>query len=558
MVRVSFFLLLVLVAPEAFARAKLAGLAPMEAKSQANCELGYAKLQNRQAKPDLADRVRRRYADFSGITDEDTAAYTKLAQEANAGRTDLAALFLDVENAVLKTLNDRVVQDRELVTALTNLHKDVVWSAISADPVLNQAIVAKYSDFKSLRFAFAEDTPEIRRQASRVFAGFNARYGEYVDKLVAQNGWQERMRGLSANTRHWFHAGLGATPDQAGLASRASRTQIEEGRAAVLRSFTGSSQSLELARGQVGEFQRWVAARFRGVDGFLSSDRVLTAEVIEAIKKAVLREGENSAEAVARALSQRFRIQVNGKEAAALEKYLSLVDQFSPGLLLDNRTRIVMDQPARGVISADFKGQNARNIEATMRALASAEGKPLPDLIREVRLGEKAATDALNEKKADFQRALDRAFPKRNVHAEFSGDDGVAFVNFDLGADDLARFQEVWAGMGKADELRMTMIPLRASSGADSRSAQIVKAESLEKKYRQLLIEDLPREKLNQLQLGVLLDDARATVQVKGNGLSEAERASLERRVKELGVPAQINWGRAGGARSAASVRSLP
>jgi hypothetical protein len=64
-----------------------------------------------------------------------------------------ANLFLDIENAAIKRLNDQL-GDKNLVTALTNLHKKIL------DEELNLVFskysgldVKRYSDFKSMRFA---------------------------------------------------------------------------------------------------------------------------------------------------------------------------------------------------------------------------------------------------------------------------------------------------------------------------------------------------------------------------------------------------------------------
>lgn len=501
------------------------------------CSQNFAAMEPPKPGPgyDMGKRIRMRNASFRAITDEDNRQYIALAKEANSGRNNGAKLFLDVENAVLKNLNDEAIQDRELVTAITNLYKDVVWQEISSDKILSQAMRAKYSDFKSLRFAFAEDNVDLRGRASRLFSSIGEKFGVYLDRLIAKEGWEERMKGLSADPRHWHHAGIGASPDEAGAASRASRSMIESGQQAVLRSFAGSAGALTQASRQAAKIRAWVAKRFAQEPHLMTAEGVLSAEAIEAMLKA----GGSNAD-VARALRQRFRLQVSDKEAAVLQKYLQLANQFSPGLLLEKRVVIDMAQPARGVISADFKGQNARNLEETLKALARSESLPLAGMIREVRAGEAVATAALERKKAIFQRALDEVFP--GLRAEFTGDDGLAFVPFALDAEMRKKFQAAYLRQGQAEDLRLAFVPFD-SVPVGARSSWIVKAEALEKKLRLRLIEDLPREKLNALQIGIFMPPERpgfAVIHLSGED-AEVGRV-IKARAEELGYSAKIEF----------------
>lgn len=461
---------------------------------------------------DTEARMRMRQAEFNAIGPADNAKFVRTAQSSNAGKKTEAKMFLDMENAVLKELNDKVVKDKDLVTALTNLHKDVVVSSLKSDPEIAKQIVTQYSDFKSLRFGFKETTPELRTRIQDKLQDINRRYSEYVQSMAQEKGWSANAKGLSADTRNWYHGGLGSTPDEAGLAARDSRTV--EGVSRV-REFKESRANLEKAAKDVSKGQSWAENRFKEVNGTLvdagNGKKVPSAELIEAVKKATPA-GDTSA--VQKAVQDRFGLKLSESETKQLQDYLDVGDRFSPGLLQEKRVVIDMSQEAEAVISADFKGQNARNLQETLGALASTEGKPLAERLKEVRKGEEAATAALEAKKARFREVTDKLYPGREAH--FSGDDGMTFLGHKPTRAEQETFVREWikAG-GDPGDLRLTAEPFRYQDtgkliDAESRSKFVVEAEGVEKKLRGELISKMDREQLNDTQILVSLEAREA------------------------------------------------
>jgi hypothetical protein len=526
-VKICVYSLLFLLSFTAWAKPNLAGLGAYE-NHGAVCDRLFSEVLA-QAKPragyDKLQRLKKRFAEFHGIDENDNKKFIERAILANRGEVTDAKLYLDIESAVLKELNDNVIQDRELVTVLTNLHKDVVWKAIAEDPVLSAALLDKYSDFKSLRFAFKNDSPEIRARASALLSNVNKKYSEYLADLSQERGWADRVKGISADVRNWYHGGLGVAPDQAGLATRYSRNNLGPAGIAVLRAFKDAAPELQMAAFNAGKLQKWAAKHFESVEGFLvsakSGRKVPSAEAIEAIKKASAQAGVSQTQAVARTLSARFKIRVGSKEAAALEQYVNLANSFSPGLLQAKREVIDMTVPAKGVISADFKGQNARNLEETMRALADTEGLHLIAHIRAVREGEIAATIALDNKKVHFQKAIDAflnelqqkkiisAADRRKIKSQFTGDDGTTFVPFSLTPEIRETAQKHLLENMNAEDARVAFVPFEKKGSAvtaEARSEWIVAAESVEKKLREQLVGKIDREELNSLQIAVYFE----------------------------------------------------
>jgi hypothetical protein len=162
------------------------------------------------------------------------------------------------------------------------------------------------------------------------------------------------------------------------------------------------------------------------------------------------------------------------------------------------------------VVSVDFKGQNARNIEETMKALSRTEGLPLADRVKAVRAGEEKATLQLEAQKARLQRVFDRVFP--GLKGEFTGDDGTGFFPTRMPTPtEEEKIAKAWVeeGGGVAD-IRLTFQDFRYGDTkrpipAAARSNMVVVAEGLEKDLRKELIRSVPRDLLNGLQISVSL-----------------------------------------------------
>ncbi len=528
---------------------KLAGEAAGKAAYSNLCELKFANFEKSVAERRAAERpvydqearIRARSGVFTAIKDEDNAAFVRIAKAANRGQSKL--WFLDLENAVLKILNDKVVQDKDLVTALTNLHKDVVWRTLSEDPEIAAQIVGKYSDFKSVRLAFKEMTPELERRIENKLFEVNRRYSDYLEKLAVKNDWAKRAKGLASDRRAWYHSGIDTTPDEAGILARESRNM--PGPARLRRRADGRAALLNAAA-DAGQLQRWVAKRFAKAEGMLVGDpAVLSAEAIEAIRKISPKDESGVIPAIQETLRLRFKVATSAKDAEALKRYLDAADRFSPGLLLEQRVVIDMGKEAAGVISADFKGQNARNLEETLKALARTEGQDLSLRIRAVRAGEEIATQSLDEKKARFQAVLDRLVP--GIKGEFTGDDGIGFLQKPLSKEQKKRFAQLWVESGgKPEDLRLTFENFRyvdtgKSIPPEARSMLVVEAEGIEKKLRTELIRILPREQLNGLHIAVSLkgrEEGKNSAEITlstGDSLPAKLRAQVRKIVEASG-----------------------
>jgi hypothetical protein len=459
--------------------------------------------------------IRKHHAEFAEIDARQNKEFIELVKRLDAGNEKNAKAIVIVENAVLKELNDTVVEDKDLVTVLGNLYKQVLHDAINKDPYLSaRRVVGEYNDFKTIGLAVTENNAYFRKQLDRLLGDVNRRYGEYLTLLDRELGWSQKARGLAAKQSNWHPAGIGGTFNEAGLAARRGRTSLDgQGNTRLVNFLDGREYFLGRLADFDAEAKRLLGryAKIPGMTETLADGRsALSVEAIETIRKAKPKgEGAVAANrAVRDAIGERFRKKISDAEAEELRKYLSLVDSFSPGLLQEERVVIDMSNSPDGIISFDFTRQNARNLFATQAALLNTRGQSMASRRAAISAGERDATEFLNSMKesvADRVLALGRG---ARDFLQFSGDDGIFRPR---GLIDRPRKQKIVRQMlddKLAGNIRLTFLPPSYISGkpipTDKKYLYIGEAEGIEKKLRPfLLARGFGREAVNGLQIAV-------------------------------------------------------
>ncbi len=406
---------------------------------------------------------------FNPTTATDNAIWIARARMPSEG------LFFDVENAALKRLNDSL-GDKNLVTALTNLHKDILFTKIDAlkrkYPTLD---ILKYSDFKSSRFSFGgEIPPNLQAELTQIFQDANE---EFAQRVAARTDIQLPQ---SENPSTWFNAGLGASADQAGLAARHAR-QSPRGGLQILH--------MDNVREQVQSNMRAIEEQRQRVQNILtnhpqllqgaSGQQIPATEVFEVLRKAK----NQSPQELAELFQTRFGVELNPNQAGELLDYTQNVDQFSPGIWIESRVVANLDEAEHGGFSVDFKGMGARNVAQVARDLASS-GDDVDLAIRTIRSGEGAVTKEFDAAKDGFQDLVSETLSDLNipVRTQCSGDDCVSIPTARLPDVAKEKMMDAISRTENPSGYRLSFIP--PNIVARDRSIIAVHGELVEKKVR--------------------------------------------------------------------------
>lgn len=412
------------------------------------------------------------YLNFNPTTSADNALWMARARNSNSG------LFLDVENAALKRLND-TLGDKNLVTALTNLHKDILFKKMDALKLKYPDLkVLKYSDFKSSRFSFeGEIPPGLQNELTAIFNEANEEFAQRVARRTDINLPE------GENPKTWFNGGIGASADQAGLSARHAR-QNPRGGTQIL--------DMDAVREQVQTSMRGIEVQRQRVTGILGdypqllegagNQRIPSTEVFEVLRKAK----DASPEELSRLFKTRFNANLTPEQAGDLLDYSKNVDQFSPGIWIESRVVANLDEAEHGGFSVDFKGMGARNVSQVAKDLA-ASGDDVDLAIKTIREGEGLVTKGFDNAKTGFQNLVSETLEDLNipVKTQCSGDDCVSIPTARLPDVAKERMMEAIAKTENPDGYRLSFIP--PNIVRSNRSVIAVHGELVEKKVRKNL-----------------------------------------------------------------------
>lgn len=454
------------------------------------------------------------YVQFSPTSIAQNEAWIAKAEASSRSR-----IFFDVENSQLKHLND-TLKDKDLVTGLTNFHKDILFKKVKALETANPGlVVSSYSDFKSSRFAFEGKVPaDIEAQLAKILKESNQEFTQSVSAMRELQG-----------TENWFRAGLGKTADEANVAARYSRQVADN----ELQRFSNSTltKSLESKMAHVEAERSTLRQQFAGT-GLLENNG-FHQDVFDLARK------NADPQQLEIALKGRFALEsVPSGSIEKLQTYVRAVDEFSPGIHVAKREVATLSEAQYGGLSADIIGLGGANLKATANALA--DSKNLAEALEKTRRAEKAVTSDFIAQKNFYENTVARSVEPGKLRTVCSGDDCVSTAIAPLTAREKEKIVQEIASSKYSGTFRFSFV----SDGVRNQEARTILSthgESLEKTLRASLATSIEPNKLRGLTFGVDLKTKelnRGPVRlIVGEGdnlrLTQRERTMIEERFEE-------------------------
>lgn len=398
-----------------------------------------------------------------------------------------ARFYIVMENAWLKQLNDKILRDKDLVTALTHLHKELFLDELRSG--FSDLSFRTYSDFKSVRLEVAgafDDELFARFQQAFQQTNQNFRQHSVLKQIL-------REEDLSSSPL-WFALGTGSTADEASLAARGARRVDHRSLSFSDPEFQRLLQQ-ELIR--VRELYAEVLSLAQG-SSLLESDTALDLQVYVLARKA-----QN-----AEALLEELRMEYPDADlslglAEHLLELIELSDHFSPSMLIAQRETLTLHEAPFGALSMDFIGLGGENLKATTEALA--EARNIAEALRLARAYEREVTQRFTERKRQVENVLQEYFD-HNVQIKFSGDDAVIVPGREFLLREQLFLVRKLAALYPRSYFRMSLLSHR--SAQSDVSAQIMThAEGIEKILRTLVQSHLGPEINRLLSLKVFILD---------------------------------------------------
>jgi hypothetical protein len=501
---------------------------------------------------DLAEFLRPNFSIFSRISSEDKLHFRKLTRLA-FGNPERPGLFFDVELAVLKELNDIVFpESKGLVTALANAYKEMFFQELQRSPLLRAELRGQYSDFKSLRFAFQNDSPEARKELARVYASTSRRFSEYLNSF----GMQERLarqRGLAGDPHSWHLSGIGSDPDQANIAARLARSRFTTG-ATPMQDFRDVRPELAaLATRSVRleqDIARTMSMRFPQLFQKATTSgqsMELNPGAVEILLKTRPRSRSLLGFYVAlyQRFLDRFGVRLSPTDLELLVEWKRSVDTFQPGIHVESHNPIQLEGSSHGVLFIDIAGQNVRNFMHTAGALRRNATNSADEAIALARDGEHKATAELDRRRHFLVARLDENYGANRGRRFDSGDDAAYVPSQNHSRLARVRFYREIAASDFAGDLRWTWVEPRFSDTREVVPPEVLESlggfgEAFEKDLRRALEPDFIHSgyaRLRQIFMSVEVEgrqSAPANLIVYIGASSAHFRSNIEARARIL------------------------
>lgn len=410
------------------------------------------------------------------------------------------AIYFEVENSVLKELNDHVFQDKGSVDAINNLFMSKLYKNIQSDPILSSRIKGKYKDYKSLRLrvplAQGEDDEKFRRMFNALYQKTNK---EFVKELQERNITKKLppSTGDVGDVSSWFKSGSGKSSIEANLAARNIRNTENAQRTATFRAEAQKIKTRITEINNLGKlfnYQRLIDAKI--IERLPNGNTVLSKDVIEIIRKERLVGHKDKTilyQAIQNKIRQIYQSPINENMAKNMVQYYEKIDSLSPPIYASSRVSINLAQAKHGIVSVDFAGLGAENIYQQMKTISITNpNQRIEKTIAEIEKSVDTVTVKMNQAKKEFNDII-RSIDTAPTSTRFSGDDGIYMPK----SGDLTRTQkkqivQKLAGTSDPSQFRLTFVEDRYLNGKSippiERSRQIVKAEGIEKKMRSIMV----------------------------------------------------------------------
>jgi len=483
-----------------------------------------ADLRNYRASyPDSFDNIsslKSKYSEFSLTTPRVNSRWIDNARNSNS------SLYLDIENAALKRLND-TLGDKELVTSLTNLHKDVLYKNINElvkkYPQINFDI---YSDFKSLRFAFSP---------KNIPKDIEAKFLKDLDKTYKEANFEfakmvKNLDGLGAEKpAMWFEAGISNTADAAGQAAKRARRITRDGPQIV--SFNSVRSMMDDDIIAINKFNDGLSSGVLSntdlVQNLPSGKKILSLNAIETIRKSIGKYKQDMVDEISKKsnglshsavkdsldakevqdqFAKKFGVELDTSESIRLVRHVNQLDGLTPGLWQESRVIASLDRATFGGFSGDVTGMGARNIQQVAVDIAESTSQSADDILAATRRGEQRVTETFNEIKDNFTNTVKEALDKRSIpySSKCSGDDCVVIPKVALSKKDELEIIEAFRKQDNPSQYRLSFIP----PGIDEskRTMMATHGELVEKEFRKEVVGvgvgKISQQKLSNITLG--------------------------------------------------------
>lgn len=416
-------------------------------------------------------------------------------------------VYFDVENSVLKSLNDKIFVDKKAVDAISNSFFQKLYQQLKNSPELASRLDGEYKDYKSLRLRLKLKPGDDPKKFEELF---NQIYKKSSDEFALDFSNKEMSKLIPPRTdelgdvKSWFLAGSGGDPLEANMASRASRNLKERGQSLAL--FKNHTELLNKELVEIEQLRLGLATNKKAItdkifDPLPNGNSIPSKAMINILRKVKVSDFENLEDYIAvirKKGVEQFGVELDDATVVSLSQYFKKVDSLSPPLFSAERVVLDLGSANNGIVSVDFAGIGVDNIYQQMKALAEVEIKKsapeasLQKAFQKMQSGVDQVSEEMDQAKKHFAQEMKKIEKSPKSQTLFSGDDGIHMPSSQLTDKQKLRLVKDLTASPDPSKYRVTFVSTTFDDGkimpVADRSQRIVRAELVEKDLRAKIV----------------------------------------------------------------------
>lgn len=406
-------------------------------------------------------------------------------------------LYIEITVSELKKLNDEIIKNKDLVTALVNLKKEYDLKFLQAIKGFENAEM--YSDYKTIRWFIPLDQDLTIEALDRIYQNVHHAFTDAQTRFRQHVEDHDLIRKDDLKTQ-WFHLGFADSADLASYAARSAKALNQM----TLNLFDPTEVArLEKERIELITLFKQLSSN-HWHDYLFNADRSsFSLLTIEIYRK------NRSLKTFVAAVKAQFGYEISEFSAQKIIDFLTRIDIYSPSLVVTERTSVAIEVAQYGAFSLDFIGLGAKNLLATINAVL--QSRSIADLFLNVRSNELDVTRQFNTDKQIVSNIVQNFFNFTGDLKDlirFSGDEGIILPNREIEVEDLIQLQKKLLDHFGMSQLRVTYMKADSRGRIDTELVSL--AESIEKALRKNLVAKLEPALLNATQFNIwILDPAK-------------------------------------------------
>jgi len=352
------------------------------------------------------------------VTDADNKHFESIARQGENNYT-----FFHIENGIMKALNEHFFRDRELSAASSSLMRQIV-IALLREVGLNP--VAVYADYKSLRLAFPKRVPNLKEKLRSVFFDAVQEFKNHFSRF-------DELKNLTLPPASlWHFAGIGNSADRASILARVGRKKNET----FVVFDEKMEERLKKLAIRIEELRTQLVGKTNLKSLFIKNNGLtgFSEKAIYLLRKLTFNTSKIDLNLIRKSLKDTFDVTISEKEVVLLVEYLDLLNIFSPPIYEEYELpNLNLSGAKHGILIIDIRGQGARNLMSTARALAlnSSLIGSIGNLLSAIRKEQDMESGLFLEKRFKAKNILEKYLVEGNFNGEIriSGDDAAFIPN---------------------------------------------------------------------------------------------------------------------------------